>query len=106
MPMRMADLGKPSAHPLESGTHLERHLSHRLRMVGPRFWEPAATMYASPMVLIFSTPNRSASASDALKMSFRTPTTRSARFGSVNGEVDDVGEGTVTASCESAIMIV
>ncbi len=50
-------------------------------------------MYASPIVLIFSRPSRSASPSKALKISSRTPTTRS---GAVPlrepREVDDVGE--------------
>ena len=54
---------------------------------------PPTTMYASPMVLIFSRPCRSASSSKALKTSSRTPTTRSGRRAlGERREVDDVGE--------------
>jgi hypothetical protein len=42
-------------------------------------------MYASPIVLIFSSPCRSASRSKALKISSRTPTTRSGSVRSAKG---------------------
>ena len=50
-------------------------------------------MYASPMVLTFSSRWRSTSASKAEKTSFSTPTSSAARERrGQSGELDDVGE--------------